>query len=523
MKKGPVSVLLGMLIMIGAPSVAIGELLPLEQALNVAVSRNFSVQLEAETLRSRAGRVLEAQGVFDPRVSVQAARNRDRLPLRRDEILNNLLLGLGDKARYLTDSASYQVGLSKTLETGHVLAGTLGVSRLDDEQLERSGVPFQTRATGTLTYRMPLFRNAGRATVTADLRAAEAELAATRHRFVAVLESVVRQTAFAYWDLRAKSRGLELAAASEQRIADFLQELKRLIAADELPAAELDLAAANLADRRSARLAAEQALSEARRQLARAMGLAAGDLPAEREATEEFTKIAPSLAEELGEGLALCAQAKATRAELESLRQSLTAATLLRQAASNNLKPQVDLDLTLGYLGRKDSTSLARGLVAFNETGSGGFGGVTISMELPFRNDAARGLLLQRLAAEDSLRTNIREIEAAIDLESPVAIGALRRSWQQLADADEAVRRYETALRRETIKRRLGESTVIDVINIETRMFNALLNQISVQQAHANAIVNLGFELGRLVWSEHQSVHINLPLILGQRWSLPAP
>jgi outer membrane protein TolC len=508
----------------GAPAAApLAPSLTLERALELALARSFTVLQQQETLRGRAGRVLAAQGTFDSRLSLTAARTRDRLPLRRDEILSNLLLGLGDKSRYLTDTASYQVGVTKTLETGHSVSGTVGVSRLDDELQERGGVPPQTRASGTLTYRLPLLRNAGRAVATADLRSAEAELEAARFGLVAVLESVVRQTALAYWDLRARTHALALATASEQRITDFLQELRRLIAADQLPAAELELAAADLADRRSARLAAEQDLAAARRELARVMGLGAADLPAALEPAADFTRTAPAAADQLRDEAGLCRLARQFRAELKSIQQSLAAATLLREAAAHQIKPQVDLDFTLGYLGRRDSTPLLGGLAAWQERGAGGFGGVSLSLEVPFRNAAARGLLRERLAAEEAVRVNLREIEHAIDLAIPVAASAVRRTLQQLVDADEAVQRYETALRRETVKRRLGESTVIDVINIETRLFNALLHRIAVQRAHASAIVDLGFELGRLVHPGPDLAQVNLPLILGRGWTESTP
>lgn len=497
----------------GAPS------LDLAQAIDLAVTRSFVVRQQDEAVRGRAGQVLAAQGTFDSRFSLQAARSRDRLPLRRDEMLNNLLLGLGDRSRYLTDTTSYQLGLTRTLETGHTIAGTLGVSRVDDEAQERVGLPPETRASGALTYRLPLRRNSGRATVTADLRSAEAELEATRLQFNAVMAAVVRDTTLAYWDVRARHQTLALAVASEQRSTDFLQELRRLIASDELPAAELELAAADLADRRALRLAAEQELAAARRELARNLGLDAAEFSARLEPAADFTRVAPAAAGQLEGEPDLGRQARQSRAELKALQHRLAAAVLLRDAARRNLQPQVDLDFTVGYLGRRDSTPVLGGLAAWQERGAGGFGSVAFSLDVPFRNAAARGALQQRLAAEEALRAAIRDVEQAIDLGVPVAVGAVQRSLRQLADADEAVQRYETALRRETIKRRLGESTVIDVINIETRLYNALLGRIAGQRAHAAAIVNLGFELGRLVRAGAERAQVNLPLILGQTWA----
>ena len=51
----------------------------------------------------------------------------------------------------------------------------------------------------------------------------------------------------------------------------------------------------------------------------------------------------------------------------------------------------------------------------------------------------------------------------------------------------------------ERTKRRLGLVTLIDVINIEDRLTEALSAEVQARQVYANAIAQLRFDLGTIV------------------------
>ena len=59
--------------------------------------------------------------------------------------------------------------------------------------------------------------------------------------------------------------------------------------------------------------------------------------------------------------------------------------------------------------------------------------------------------------------------------------------------------RYRVSVKNEETKRSLGSATLIDVLNIEDRLNNALIARLQYQQAYASALAQLLFEAGQLV------------------------
>ena len=130
---------------------------------------------------------------------------------------------------------------------------------------------------------------------------------------------------------------------------------------------------------------------------------------------------------------------------------------------------------------------------------SGPVAGVTLNVQLPYGNSSARGGLLAQSAAFDASTLRTRELEASIANNVAVQAEALRRAATQLASGALAVKRYNITLLNEQTKRRLGLSTLIDLLNVQDRLDNAQSQQVQLQNAYASAIAQLRFELGALV------------------------
>ena len=79
------------------------------------------------------------------------------------------------------------------------------------------------------------------------------------------------------------------------------------------------------------------------------------------------------------------------------------------------------------------------------------------------------------------------------------------RAVEQLKEADAAVKTYAVGLANERTKRRLGLSTLIDILNVEDRYNNALLSAVQARQAYASAIAQFRFEAGMLLSREGDS------------------
>jgi outer membrane protein TolC len=115
----------------------------------------------------------------------------------------------------------------------------------------------------------------------------------------------------------------------------------------------------------------------------------------------------------------------------------------------------------------------------------------------------------------DSAAIRRRDLEDGIGSSVPLAVSALRRSVAQGQEGSEAVARYEGTLRNEKTKRRLGNSTTIDVINVEDRLNSALLAELGFRQTYAAAIAQLLFETGGLVRRDGDDYRVAVPALLG--------
>jgi outer membrane protein TolC len=492
-------------------SVSSARPLSLETALRQALATNPGTQIRREDLEAAEAAVLQAQGIFDPVLGASVGRSRTLRPLRNDEIIAFQALGYDLRNAQIQQTTTYQLGAARTLLNGTSLgAGFLVSSNVDSVQ-SAAGVPSQMTGAITFSVRVPLARNSGRATVGAEFDAARAEVDAARaeiHHGNAVL---VLESTLAYWDWVAKARRLEVTAAAERRVDDMIGEMKRLIASGEMPKADIELALASRAERIAQRVLAEQAVIEARRVLARLLGL-----PAERAAelgrpVDDFPPYRPASGST--HDTRLTERALDARADLQALRQREQAARFRAAAALHNIKPQVDLNFNVGYLGLAESASAWRPDRSL-ERSTGPALGAALSVQWPWNNSAAIGAQRSTAAQFNVVSIRLRDLQASIGTNIPVALASLERASIQGAAATEAVQRYEASVRNERLRRRLGTATVIDVITVEDRLTSALLTDVALRQNYASAIAQLRFEVGQLVQRDGEEYRVALDALL---------
>lgn len=469
--------------------------LTLRQALQAALAGNAGIAVTRAGIEAADGAAQQQAGAFDAALSAQHNEARTIRPLRDSERALALQGGV-DLNRQLTDSFVTQAGLSQQFGNGVVASANASQTHLRDNTLLASGVPRQNTGALTFQLRIPLLRNSGGA-VSAPLRAAQAEAQAARSDLEFVAAQTVLSAATAYWDHLARTERLAIGQDSERRGTILLDELRRLIAADERPRAELQLAQASLAEKRSARIAAEQALLESRRNLGRVLGLDAPAAMAIGAPADRFPASPGESIDTVARAAQLTAGAMQARADLTALRQREEAASLRVAAARSNERPQFDVVLNASQNGLNEGGS-ALAASAFSRNAGPGYG-VGLQFQMPLGNNAAEGLSRQQAAAAESLRVRLRELGFAVENNIVTSAWAVQRTAAQVREAESAVGSYATSLDNERTKRRLGLATLIDVLNVEDRYNNALLAAVQARQAYASAIAQFRFETAGLI------------------------
>jgi outer membrane protein TolC len=186
-------------------------------------------------------------------------------------------------------------------------------------------------------------------------------------------------------------------------------------------------------------------------------------------------------------------------------RPNVIAAKLRRQsaeqilpAARNQLRPQLNLTLNVGYNGLLEGPGFGKPFGApFNNVGPNTY--ASLNYAFPPRNDVAIGQLAQADASYQQSILNVTDLERTIASNVVTTITTLSSSIAALQKARQAVAYYRIALDQEQERFRLGLNSLVDVLTIEDRLTSALSGAVSAQLNYAVAIENLRLATGTIV------------------------
>ena len=463
--------------------------LSLAEAVAGALQQNPAIQIQQAQTRASAGAVTQARAPFDNLLTAGLGAQRDQRLLRADELLKFPSVG----AEQLVRSDSFRLGVDRLLESGPQLGTAYSYSAANDNVQGAQNIPLQASDRLSFSLRLPLQRSPAREAA-AGLAAAEAEARAARMDSEHTIASTVLAVAQGYWDWAGRLGGLSAARTAEERVAKLVEQTEKLVQLDELPPAELNLVRASAFERTAARVAAEQRQVEARNSLGRLLGMNAGEasqLSAPADPLPQQSRMPPSLT-------GLRATALASRRDLDALRLRESASQSRLEAAKSSLRPQTDLVLSGYYAGLREGGRRA-GALPLNTLSTGPGIAASLVYQFPVENSAGSGLLNTAYANLDAARLRRKSLEDAITVSLDQAHAALAAIAAQLELSRDIVERYRTTVKNEETKRLLGSATLIDVLNIEDRLNNALIARLQYQQAYAAALAQLLFEAGQLV------------------------
>lgn len=463
----------------------------LHDVIRSALADNPSLHVEKEQVRLSEGVWHAALGQFDPQLLVSLAGSRAHEPQMTAELLRNVT----------TDASTYSLALQKQFQSGLTITPEVLMSRRDN--LPGGGTLNSARVG--LSLAMPLLRDRGVGVNAAEARAARHTYEASRLDFQHRRANVMLQATLAYWSYLAAWQRREAYRESEERARTLMAETEVLIAAEERPAADLKQLEANLAAKTAQRIAAEQRLFEAEQQLGLAMGLPFEQMRALGQPLDAFPTADDGILAQVLNNEPFIALAQARRTDLVASQARERAAGALLHSAQNDLKPRLDLTVDLGYEGLEAGRALEQYFTPFGRNVGGANVGVTLRYSAPFGNRSAEGLAVQRASAYQQQVTVARDLDRFIQSSVLVALKALERSIYELKSSDTAIDLYRTAVGNEKKKFQMSLATLIDVIDVEDRLTEAMLSYIDGQQRYANALVQLRYETGTLAYPTEQS------------------
>jgi outer membrane protein TolC len=493
MSPGVLGIAIGSLIALagfaGAEEPAPPSPLSLLAAVRLTLEHDPNVAIEAARVDTARGLLQVASGAFDPVISSVLTPADKTAPKT---------FTTGQESRTLQST----LGVTKLFRNGLSIEPGLEIDRSQDITGAAPGAQASNLSTVTFKIRQPLLRGRGRAVVQGAELAAGREVVATGFDLRHTVAQRVLTVASQYWQVRAAEANLEVLRASEQSSGELLANTRKLIAADQVPAADLVQLEASLAAAESARIGGERDLFTQRSALGREIGLDAAEIAALPLPADPFPAVRP---EEVPPAAAAAAARPYIdlglrhRADLEAARQRVVETDLERPAALNALKPQVDLVLSPGYSGLTGGANTVSFFSPLYSNIPGASAVASLVFSWPTFNQTARGNLLQLDAARRQNALAVELVAKGIGADVPAALDAVRRDALQLARAAEAVRLYERAVANEEKKLKGGSSTLLDLINQKDRLTAAGQAEVASELALALAILNLRFQTGTLL------------------------
>jgi outer membrane protein TolC len=476
-------------------------------AVRITLESSLVIEAQQQRLEAAAGGLTAAGGQFNTTSKARSGYAKSVQPMVIGGYYNNPTNSPVDVSEY--NKIDYQLGLSKKFRTGIEIIPSVSMVRFAPNSDNTNGS--NTAATVNLGVVIPLLKGFGEQAVAAQEIAASHEFDRIRYQLWQVVAQEIEKTVFSYWAYVAAVQQRDIWLAARQRNRVLLENGTRLVQGDETPASDLDNYRASLARAEADLANAEQQVIAARYQLGMVMGIPADHFSAIPPPSDAFPKL-----DSTESTAALMSQSEMTeyalthRSDLLAADQGIKYQGALMAGAENALRPQLNLQMDMGYQGLSTKTGAANMFTAYGSNIYGFTGGANISYEFPFANEQAIGQLRQVNAAlteAQILRDNLaRSVVSAVQ----VASNNVAQRVKSLAHAITALESREDAFDSEKRKLEAGMSTVINVGVVEQNLTQAQLEQVDFDLNLANAVIRYRLETGSLFSQGDESRDIDL-------------
>jgi len=472
--------------------------LTLLDAIEATLLHHPLIRSQQAQVQISHGLLLQAAGPFDSLITSGFSSDRASTPLTSLQQQENASAGILT-AGQISNSTSYGVGVQRLFRNGISIGPQFQLGRTTDNIFESGGVNTSALSFGVI---FPLMKGRGRAAVDAQELAAKTEVDATLLDLNQLISQLMANTAFDYWNLVAAQKNLSIAQENEDRGKTYLNNVQALVDADHVPRNDLHEVVANLAQRSSTRLAAEQQVLVAQQQLAFDMGTSADQiitylpLPADDFPIAENQELPADTASCMDyyaeEALRRRPDYIASQARYEENRTLLT-------AARNRLLPQIDLNFAAGYSGLKEGRQFSNFLSSSYLGVPGPNATAGISYSFPPNNQLARGSVMQSEGLVTQAEIQSRQLARSINSSVLVALNALRSAILRARTANQSVQSFQSALAGEREKYAGGIGSIVNILQIEDRLTAAQSDLVQSELAYALALTQFRFATGTLV------------------------
>ncbi len=478
---------------ISIPSFAQENSIGLLESVRIALENQPAIEFGRLDVEFAEGVYQEASGQFDIYFQSGVEHGETRRPLANEQYADY----------QLETDTSYHLGLSKQFRTGLELLPEFRTTRteLDLDTLPGgfSLVP-ESRTGAYIVARLPLLRGFGTEAAAGMETAARQDVEVFSTELQHVISEVVHETSQAYWRYVLDHLYLKQYLEAERLAEQHYEQTLSLVKGDELPAAELDEAQANLSDKKTARMNIEQALMESRLNLGIIMGVPSGQIHSLPPPGDDFSLVetGKEMLSRTNDWL-LIEHALLERNDLKASKEREKSFAILNKVFRDQLRPNLELGMLIGYESLKEGDSYNYMLESVGSSIHGLSWQVSLTYEFPVENRKARGRLGQQNAEKNRQALKSRELMRNIQSNVRNTLSVLRQNIAEHQNAQKTVDLYEKAFENQLMKFRMGMATQLDLINTQDRLTLARLRRIETHFKCASSLSRLRFQTATLV------------------------
>ena len=441
-----------------------------ESAIQAALSKNFSIEVQRYEPRIAKERVTSALGRFDPVFDLSVQRDETaqrsafdtgmRLPVRRVTRLDDFSAGL---------SGATPTGLGYDLGLGS--RNDLGIFNQFDDTIA---------TTASLSLRQPLLRGAGTAANMAEVRIARNNVLVSEWALKNRIIDIITTTTFVYNDLHLAHENLRVAERSRGLARQLFNDNEARVKIGVMSPLDVTQARAEVAAREEGVILAQRAVFDNENLLKQ---LVTNDIERLLEVRVEISPPpSPAFRADVPAGIhqALALRPDYRQAILDLERRHITLAFTKNQAL-----PRFDLLGSLALLGFGSDYGSSVGRIADRDQTAWSLGAI-ISIPIPNR-DARGAANAAKLECAKAL-VALKDLEQQIVVDVDNASGQIITSRQRIVSTGESSRLALESLDAGQERLRAGTGTTFEVLELQKKLIEAEAAQLRARADYNKAV-----------------------------------
>ena len=453
--------------------------LTIQQVAELTIENNKSIQHAIALKKIAIADIQIANSEFNLKVRGEINKTYEILPLTIDYRDN--LFGYSNGSYTEFDLLNYTFGFSKRLKFGTIINPEIEFFNYGKDTLYKYlkyngyGNLITNRSNVKLNLYQPIFRGIGLKYNTTNLRINEKKYQVAEEEYFYSISENLLKSFIAYLEYIWAYKNLEIQENIDKKFLLLIKQIEILVEQDVIPAADLNYIRANYLQSKTNYLKAQNLFIYQKENLVNKMGI---DEKRKNELLlppDEFFVSIIELQQKQSEILERAInQSLINRNDYKAFELLLSIEEDKFDFFKKELLPKIDLKFSIGYNGIFESSGFEQFYKPYYENIPGINYSVGLVYSFDIKNDYNKGKFLSAKGNFEYQQAINNMLKEEINFNLSKYLNDITNFSEVTKNIKSTINYYEEALENETIKLKLGTSTVINFVQIQTDYYKTL-------------------------------------------------